>query len=590
MPNLNETGGNIESLSEVEQLKAESRGLYGRIPKELGEATTHFSEEAVQILKHHGTYQQDNRDVRLQLKKKGLEWVYTMMVRTKFPGGRLSAEQYLLCDRLSDQYGQKDMRATSRQDFQFHGVVKQNLRPLIQDLNLLGGMSTLGGCGDVVRNTMAAPVADIDPRYAGIGADLLAVAKEISDRTFPETRSYFELWLDNEKVTVNPDGTVVFPAEEKPAVREPLYGSQYLPRKFKIGIGTDFDNSVDLYTQDVGIMAVTLPQYGGDGTGRIAGFEVLVGGGLGHSHTKPNTYARVASHFAFVQQDEIWPLVEAVVKVQRDHGERGDRKMARLKYTVDRMGMDAFRQAVFETAGRTFAPPVNARPVDQPDYLGWHRQSQPGLNYVGVWIENGRIKDFGGSYQFKTGLRKIVESFRPDLRVTPHHNLILANIPDDSVEAVQRMLDEYRIPTDQGVSTLRRMEMACPALPLCPLAQSEAERVFPEIMAGLEQAGHGDARVIFRMTGCPNGCARSTTSEIGLIGKGPGRYILLVGGDYNGTRLNTELLDKVKHEELVPLIASLFTLWKGDRAPEERFGDWSARKGVEWLRQQLGKE
>ncbi|HNT89374.1 MAG TPA: NADPH-dependent assimilatory sulfite reductase hemoprotein subunit, partial [Candidatus Hydrogenedentes bacterium] len=491
---------------------------------------------------------------------------------------------YLICDALCDKYGQGDLRATSRQDFQFHGVVKGNLRLLIHDLNTLSRIMTFGGCGDVVRNTMAPPVADIDARYKDCGADLLAVAREISDRFLPRTTSYFDLWINDEKATVNPDGTISFRGTmpEKP-VEEPLYGAQYLPRKFKIGLAADFDNSVDVYTNDVGVLAVT------EG-GRIVGYEILAGGGMGFSHAKKNTYPRLGSPVAFVPYDDVIPICEAIIKTQRDYGERTDRKQARLKYTIDRMGLDAFVKLIETYAGRRFDPPRNVRPTAQPDYLGWHKQSQDGLNYVGVWIENGRIRDFEDSHQFRSGLRAVVERYRSDVRVTPHHNLVLANVADADVASVQALLDEYGIPTDRGISTIRRQEMACPALPYCGLAQSEAERALPTIMRGLEAAGYGDLDVSIRMTGCPNGCARSSTSEIGLIGKGPERYILNIAGDYNGTRLNTTLIPTIKFDDIVPTLSRLFDLWKEQREDGERFGDWAHRIGTEQVLKQMGIE
>jgi len=583
MANLKETQGDLEPLSGVETFKARSGGLYGPLADELAQKTDHFTDESVQILKHHGTYQQDNRDTRRERKKAGLDKAYTMMLRTKFPGGLLTAEQYLLCDSLADKYGQGDIRATSRQDFQFHGVLKGNLRSLVADLNKLGEITTLGGCGDVVRNTMANPVADIDPKYKDCCADLLAMAIRISDATLPKTKSYFDLWLNDEKATVQEDGTVVFGEGLREDVPDPLYGTLYLPRKFKIGIAADFDNASDIFTQDVGIMAVTENRH-------VVGYEILAGGGLGFAHTKKTTYARIATPVAFVQEDDVLPILLAIIKIQRDYGDRTDRKQARLKYTIDGMGLATFKERIAEYAGKTFPPPRNIHPTDQPDYLGWHPQAQEGLNYVGVWIENGRIKDFQNSYAFRSGLRAVIEKYRPSVRVTPHHNIVLANIVDADVAGVQALLDEYGLPTDKGISTLRRMEMACPALPLCPLAQSEAERALPGFMAGLEAAGHGDAGVVIRMTGCPNGCARSTTSEIGLIGKGPGRYVLLTGGDYNGTRLNEEFAPVVKEPDVVPLIGQLLTLWKAERAEGETFGDWSHRVGVEALRQKTGLE
>ena len=283
-------------------------------------------------------------------------------------------------------------------------------------------------------------------------------------------------------------------------------------------------------------------------------------------------------------------ILIAIIKVQRDFGERTDRKQARLKYTIDRMGLDTFVAKIEEYAGKKFGAPRNVKPTDQPDYLGWNKQIQAGMNYVGVWVENGRVKDFDGSFQFKTGLRAVIEKFKPDVRVTAHHNLVLANIKDEDVDAVQAMLDEYKLPTDKGISTLRRLEMACPALPLCGLALSEAERYFPSVVEGLEAAGHGDANVIIRMTGCPNGCARSNSSEIGLVGKGPGRYVIHTGGCYNGTRVNEILLPVVKEEDVIPNLAGLLNLWKAHRAEGEGFGDWSKNIGVEKLREMLDAE
>lgn len=584
MANLIETQGDVAQLSGTEKLKGASGGLYGTIADELAQPGDHFSEDNVQLLKHHGSYQQDNRDTRLARKKQGLDKDYRLMVRTKFPGGRITAEQYLLCDALCVKYGQGDLRATSRQDFQFHGVVKGNLRGLIHDLNKLARIMTFGGCGDVVRNTMAPPVADIDLRYKDCGADLLGLAQQISDRFLPKTTSYCDLWLDDEKAVVHADGTVSFqgPLPEKP-VEEPLYGKLYLPRKFKIGIATDFDNSVDVYTNDVGVIAATE-------AGRITGYEILAGGGMGFSHAKKNTYPRLGTPVAFVQYDEVIPICEAIIKIQRDYGDRTDRKQARLKYTMDRMGLDAFLKLIETYAGRGFNPPRHVAPSAQLDYLGWHRQSQPGLNYVGVWIENGRIRDFDGGHQFKSGLRTVVERYRCDVRVTPHHNLILANVQDADVAGVQALLDEYGIPTDRGVAAIRRQEMACPALPYCGLAQSEAERALPTIMRGLDAAGYGDLDVSIRMTGCPNGCARSSTCEIGLIGKGPERYILNIGGDYNGTRLNQTLIPTLKFEDIVPTLARLFDLWRDERADGERFGDWAHRVGTEKIQKRLGAE
>ena len=576
------TQGGEPKLSKVEGMKTASRGLYGSLPDDLAKPTPFFSDESVQLMKHHGSYQQDDRDTRTERKKAGLDKDYKMMVRTKFPAGQLSWQQYLLCDELATKYGQDDLRVTSRQDFQFHGVLKKNLRPLIHDLNRLAEISTFGGCGDVVRNTTGCPVADIDPKFKDCGADLVELARQISTHFMPKTRSYYDLWLDDEKVTVNEDGTVTFPEQPGPeeAVSEPIYGKTYLPRKFKIGVTTDFDNSIDVYTNDAGVIAVTE-------NGRIVGYEIIAGGGLGFNHKKARTYARLASPIAFVSEEEVIPILEAIVKVQRDFGGRADRQQARLKYLMDSIGLEAFRAKVSEYFGKPLVAPRNVTPGDQPHYLGWSKQIQDGLNYVGAWIENGRIRDFEGGYRFRSGLRAIVERFKPDLRLTAHHNIIIANIRDEDVDAVQALLDDHGIPTDKGISAIRRLEMACPALPLCGLATAEAERVLPDIIKRIEEAGHGDADVIIRITGCPNSCARPRSAEIGLIGNGVDRYHVYTGGDYLGTRLCEVFAENVHSADVAPMLSSLLEAWKSNRQEDERFGDWSARLGVAALKASL---
>lgn len=572
-----------QKLSGNEALKSSSHGLTGTISDEFALPLDHFSEGNVNLLKFHGTYQQDDRDVRIERKKQKLDKLYFFMVRTKFPGGSISAKQYLLCDELCTKYGQDDLRVTSRQDFQFHGVVRRNLHGLIHDLNTLAEITTIGACGDIVRNTVAPPVADIDPRYEHIGQDLIGFARAISKHFMPKTTGYYDLWINDEKVTVHEDGRVEYAAPVRSEVEEPLYGKAFLPRKFKFGIATDFDNHVDVYTNDAGVIVIT-------DNGKVVGFDILAGGGLGHTHKKPETYPRLSTPVCFVETfDEVIHVFEAIVKVQRDFGDRCDRKHARLKYTIDDRGEEWFRKTVFEYAGREYAPPRGVTPSAQPHYLGWHKQLQPGLNYVGVWIENGRIRDFEGGYKFKTALREIVSRYQPDVRLTAHHNLILANIKDEDVAGVQALLDEYRIPTDKGISMIRRLEMACPALPLCGLAMSESERAMPAIMEAIEAGGHGDADVLIRMSGCPNSCSRPVTAEIGIIGRGRDQYQLLTGGDYLGRRLTQELVPILKGPELAAAIVQLLSAWKAERQDGERFGDWSYRVGVDALRERLGQ-
>jgi sulfite reductase (ferredoxin) len=566
-----------KKLTPVEGFKTSSKGFRGSIASDLAEDIDHFQEESIQLLKNHGTYQQDNREMRKERKAAGLGKDFSMMVRTKFPGGRLTAEQYIICDDLAKKYCANDLRATSRQCFQFRGIVKGKLRPFLHDLNHLAKITSLGACGDVVRNTMSPPVSDLDPAYENLGVDLLELAQKISDHFLAKTSSYFDLWIDDEKVTLHDNETITY-ADEGSDIEEPIYGKTYLPRKFKIGIGTDFDNSVDVYTQDVGIVAVTE-------NGKAIGFEIIAGGGLGYSHGRSGaTYARSGTPVAFVQEDEIMPILEALVKVQRDCGDRANRKHARLKYTIDDLGLDVFMTKVAEHAGREFPPAKgNIDCITQASFLGWHKQVD-GRNYVGVWVENGRVQDVEGKWQFKSGLRAIIEKYKPGIRLTAMSKIILHDIVDADVDAIQEMLSEYGIPSGDGISALRSREMACPALPMCPLATSEAERALPDIMSQLEDMGHGDADVIVRMSGCPNGCPRPVSAEIGLVGKGTDQYCFHVGSNC-GSRFNEKLYEVVKTEQLAPVMDVLFTEWKLKRDENETFGDWSYKTGLEALRE-----
>lgn len=568
-------------LSKVEQIKLDSEGLYGPVADEIESGQAAFSEASIQVLKHHGTYQQDDRDKRAERRRQKLDKDYKMMVRTKTAGGAMTPGQYILCDDLASKYGQDDLRITSRQGFQFHGILKGNLRALIHDLHHFQRMTTLGACGDVVRNVMCSPVADVDARYAGITGTILDLSERISTYFLPKTNSYIDLWLDDEKVSIDADGNVRW-KEKRPdkKVEEPVYGERYLPRKFKIGMATDFDNSVDVYTQDVGIIVLT------DG-GRITGYEILAGGGLGHSHSKQDTYARLGSHLACVRDEaEVIPVVEAIVKVQRDFGNRDERHQARMKYTIDRMGLEAFRDKVQEYYGKPLPAPTSTVPSAQPDFLGWGDQAD-GRKYVGLWVENGRVRDFDGGHQFKSGLRRIVEAYQTPVRLTPHHNIILCGIAPADVPAIEALLAEYRIPTHEGVSAIRRREMACPALPLCGLALSEAERVLPDILSAVEAAGLEAEDIAIRMTGCPNSCARPETAEIGIIGRGPNKYHLYAGADRIGSRMNTKVLDDVTAEDLPKRIAEMVGWWRSERADGEPFGDWAHRIGESVLAERL---
>ena len=571
----------IQAHSEVEKVKVDSRGLYHPVADDLGDTQPCFGKDATHILKHHGVYQQDNRDTRAMRKQEGLAPDHRMMVRLKLPGGRVTAEQYLLCDQLADRYGQGDMRVTSRQDLQFHGIRKPDLRPIIHDLNVLAKLTTFGACGDVVRNVIAPPVADIDPRYGRHGVLLLTLAEEISRHFAPETAAYSEIWLDDQRVKVYGDGTVAFTCKSAPeSYEESFYGNAYLPRKFKVAIATDFDNAVDVYANDVGLIAVT------DVNG-FFGFEVVVGGSLGHAHNRPDREPGLASHFTFISQEEVIPLLDAILMVFRDYGNRSDRHHARLRFLINAFGQDVFRDLVEKKAGRSFPPPSMTSVTGQEHYLGWTKQIQAGLNYVGLWLENGRIRDFDNGPKYKSALREAVSRFSPELRFTPHHNLVIANIADADVEALDALLQGYGINVRKGVSPLRQWEMACPALPSCPMALNESERAMPAIMRQVEKAVGKEVDVMIRMSGCSNSCSRPRMAEIGIIAKNSREYLVFVGGSRLGTRINTLLLDNVATENLPPVLVELITLWLKERCSTECFGDWSHRIGTDAVRTML---
>ncbi|NIA16271.1 MAG: NADPH-dependent assimilatory sulfite reductase hemoprotein subunit [Nitrospiraceae bacterium] len=570
--------------SELERIKEGSAGLLHPIDDDLGHSSPCFSNEGTQLLKHHGVYQQTDRDSLAERRRNEEEPLYRFMVRIKLPGGRLSAESYLACDELADRYGQGDLRVTSRQGLQLHGMTKSSLRPVIHDLNKVAHVSTWGAAGDVARNTLAPPVAGIDQRFGGAGREMAELAGQISDRFLPHSNAYFDLWVDDSKVaSISSDGQVSYEALQSSTVPEPLYGGAYLPRKFKVAICTDFDNSVDALINDVGLIAVIV-------AGGVSGYEVVVGGGLGFSGNDPSTYARLASPFAFVSADQVIPLLEAILIVFRDHGDRCDRNHARLKYLIDKWGIDDFRSAVQERVGFTLQRSGGVTPNTQPHYLGWAQQVQPGLNYLGIWLENGRIKDFDDGRRYKSGLRAVVERFEPEVRLTPQHNLILSGIGDEDVGSVNNLLKEFGIPSADDVAPIRRHEMACPSFPLCGRAMAEAERVMPSIMGSLERSSFADEEVVIRISGCRNGCSRPRTAEIGILGKRRRGYLLYTGGDAAGTRLNELLLEDVGEEELGAVLLRLLDLWTTDRCEGERFGTWSRRIGVTALKDRLAPD
>ena len=554
----NEPGG----PSPVEQIKESSRALRGTLAEELRGPASHLSDDAKQLLKFHGSYEQDDRDSRRARKREGLEPAYSFMVRSRVPGGVLSARQYLAHDELAGCYANGTLRVTTRQTIQLHGVIKDDLRATIRGLND-ALVTTLATCGDVNRNVACCPAPLPDP----VRTACRELAHRISDHLLPRTRAYHEIWIDGEQVDVEPAGA--------PAEVEPIYGERYMPRKFKTAIGLPHDNCTDLLSDDLGFLAIA------DGT-RLEGFNVLVGGGLGRTHGKEDTYPRLATPLGFATAAEVLDVATAVLLVQRDFGNRSDRRRARLKYLLDERGMDWFRTEVESRIGRELPPPAPIAITAVEDHLGWHDQGD-GRWFLGVHIANGRIADTDAA-RIRTGLREVVTRVAPGVHLTPQQNLLLTGVPERRRAEVDRILDDHGIRGLRTLPVVRRWALACPALPTCPLALAEAERALPavldELEAALRRLGLEDSPFTVRMTGCPNGCARPYSADLAFVGRSLGKYAVHVGGNLEGTRLADAWADLVPLDRLVATVLPLLERFRDERLPDERFGDFWARMGT----------
>jgi sulfite reductase (ferredoxin) len=540
----------------VEEIKRTSQGLRGSIPEELASPVDHFGEDSIQLLKFHGVYQQDDRDARKGARETGAGRAFSCMIRTKSPGGYLPADFYLAVDRLTDLYGNGTIRITTRGALQLHGVLKANLHTVIHGMNEHLG-STLAACGDINRNVVATPFPLQRPDYQAARDAAFAIA----DALTPKTKAYFEIWQD---------GELAHTSKSEPA-EEPLYGQTFLPRKFKISVTVPGDNSVDLYTNDVGVV----PLVTADGT--IEGYNISAGGGLGMTHGKHATYPRLADEFAFVLPEQLIPTVQAIVMVQRDHGDRTNRKHARLKYTIDDRGIEWFRGAVEEKTGFALEAwrPLPAWTV--PDHQGWVAQGD-GKWFYALEILSGRISD-RGTVKLKTALRDIVAQTGRNLVATPNQSLLIIDVDADQRATIDAILAANGVLND--ADEFERKALACPALPTCGLALAEAERFMPALLAGVRQAwraaGLRDGVPTIRMTGCPNSCARPSLGEIGIVGMSLNSYIISVGGNAGSTRLNTVHREKVKGEEIAGVLSELFTAYAAERQPNEDFGDYCHR-------------
>ncbi|OKH16360.1 sulfite reductase, ferredoxin dependent [Fischerella major NIES-592] len=566
--------------SKVEAIKERSNFLREPVATEILQDTTHFSEDAVQILKFHGSYQQDNRDNRV----KGQEKDYQFMLRTKNPGGFVPPQLYLALDKLADEYGNHTLRATTRQGFQLHGILKKNLKAAIASIVTNMG-STLGACGDLNRNVMAPPAPfknKAEYQYAW------EYAENVAELLTPQTGAYYEIWLDGEKAISGEENPEVKAARERNGTgtifhdkEEPIYGTYYMPRKFKVCVTVPGDNSIDLYSQDLTLVVIT------DNEGELAGFNVFAGGGLGRTHNKEETFARVADEICYVAKEDVYDMVKAIVATQRDYGDRTDRRHARLKYLIHDWGVDKFRAMVEEYFGKPLEP---FQPLPQwkyEDFLGWHEQGD-GKLFLGISIDNGRIKD-EGDFQLKTALRQIVEQYNLPIRLTPHQNVILYDIAPENKQAIEETLNGYGVVTNiDSIDQIFRYSMACPALPTCGLAITESERAIPGILerirALLNKVGLPNEHFVVRMTGCPNGCARPYMAELGFVGSAPESYQIWLGGSPDQTRLAKAYIDKLHHNDLETFLEPIFVYFKKSRKKGESFGDFCDRVGFDAIR------
>jgi len=547
------------ALSEFERIKANSRFLRGTLVEGLADPVTGaISEDDNKLLKFHGSYQQDDRDLREERRKQKLEPAYQFMVRARLAGGVLSPAQWLSFDHIARTWANHTLRITTRQTFQLHGILKRDLKRSIAAMNHVL-VSTVAACGDVNRNVVASanPVASPAHRLA------YRWAERLSDHLKPKTRAYHEIWLDEQ---------LVAGSEEE---SEPLYGPTYLPRKFKIGIAVPPTNDVDVFAQDLGLIAIIEH-------GELLGFNVAVGGGMGASHGDPSTYPRLASVIGFVEPEQLLRTAEGVIEVQRDHGNRQERKHARLKYTIDRMGVAAFKAELERRIGFALQPSRAYRFDHNGDRYGW-TEGDDGRWHLTLQIESGRLADLPGQPHL-SGLRAIAEEHQGDFRLTCNQNLIIANVPAAQRIRINALVAEYKLDGYRRLSGIRRHAVACVALPTCGLAMAESERYLPQLLpkleASLERHGLLDEPIVLRLSGCPNGCSRPYLGEIALIGRAIGRYDLRVGADFAGQRLNRVLRENIDETEILAELDGLFARYAAERNEQERFGDFLVRSGV----------
>jgi len=540
------------TLSPIETLKANSRGLRGTLVDSLADPVTGALREGdAQLLKFHGSYQQDDRDLRDERRRQKLEPAYSFMIRTRLPGGVATPAQWLALDAIARRYGNRSLRLTTRQAFQVHGIIKRDLKPTIAAINQ-SLVDTVAACGDVNRNVMTSA----NPVASRAHAAVHAIAVALSEHLLPQSRAYHEIWLDQQQIVG---------ADES----EPVYGPTYLPRKFKIGIAVPPVNDVDVFSQDLGFIAILDDD-------KLLGFNVVVGGGMGSTHGDARTYPRLGDLLGFVAPEQVLAVAEAVLTTQRDFGNRSDRKLSRLKYTIDKHGLPWFRDEVERRFGAALALSREFRFEHSGDRFGWI-EGFDGRWHLTLRIESGRVKDAA-----LDGLRDIAALHAGDFRLTPNQNLIIANVGGDDRARIDALVASHGLDGYQRGSALRRFALACVALPTCTLAMAEAERYLPDFLSRLEplleKYSLSDAPILLRLSGCPNGCSRPHLGEIALIGKGPGRYNLHLGADFEGRRLNRLYRENLDEAGIVAALEPLLARYAGERDAQERFGDFLLRQ------------
>ncbi|RFU70381.1 assimilatory sulfite reductase (NADPH) hemoprotein subunit [Peribacillus saganii] len=547
--------------SDVEEIKDRSNYLRGTLKEVmLDRISAGIPDDDNRLMKHHGSYLQDDRDLRNERQKQKLEPAYQFMLRVRMPGGVSTPSQWLVMDDLADKYGNGTLKLTTRETFQMHGILKWNMKKTIQEIH--GAMlDTIAACGDVNRNVMCTS----NPFQSEIHSEVYEWSKKLSDDLLPRTRAYHEIWLDEEKVAGTPDVEEV----------EPMYGPLYLPRKFKIGIAVPPSNDIDVFSQDLGFIAIVEE-------GKLIGFNVSIGGGMGMSHGDKATYPQLGKIIGFCTPDQMYDVAEKIITIQRDYGNRSVRKNARFKYTVDRLGLENVKAELESRLGWSLGESRHFHFDNNGDRYGWVKGIQ-GKWHLTLFIEGGRIADFDG-YQLKTGLREIAKIHNGDFRLTANQNLIIGNVSNQKKKQISALIEQFGLTDGSHYSALRRSSMACVALPTCGLAMAEAERYLPTLIDKIDtivdENGLRNEEITIRMTGCPNGCARHALGEIGFIGKAPGKYNMYLGAAFDGSRLSKMYRENIGEEEILNELRTILPRYAKERQEGEHFGDFVIRAEI----------